>query len=1099
MNYAYVEAMLQKHKPINAECLRIYTWLQNIPFITAYDVDLPTGPSRFEICETLDATSTQYSIYSEFFAVAIENYTIMTYSVDLKPKNKEEVFGLLLDNLENSHQNVHKLLLELFKKMAKYYDEESKTDQEMIAKVIGMPWTNRNKYQLLAILISTNCDALLSHSSFNIDHFMGGIQTGLTTHHLLAPSQTLVKAIKDKDPFKPKLIEIVARVLWFGEDQIADNLIKFWFSSFEPKLMEKVYTTMCQNKTFAVFIPTTSRKFYRLLMLRNAFKRVFKDHELDERVMNFACEIESVPTKIQIFHILIDNVHAEIFDRRRFQKILALLKFLQFNMCIKDSSFIDQHIMRKLPDVFNFLASMKMRNVEVLKEIFGIIVRDIYQYGIDLGTYESLSFSLKLLNIVLKQYFSDSGNRLSKKTNIEGNLSFGQYLKENQIWDVTSNEIFITLIKQVEGDEHSDISEMTEKMIVEHFISKQLGESFIVDGEKFVNWINMKVNETFKQKEISSAASTNRYYILKFEHLIHWSPNLANEELRNMIELTEKQFNMIEKDKDPVKSMEEGRHLFRHLDCVNYAIKRCKQVDAKRINTFMKEIMNHFLLYISHPKVPPTFEFFDEKLCKLLDRSTYKGPEMKQKLTLFIWFTIRSLSELTETVTKVCHEISLKDEEFEDEYFVTVENCIAINISILHSTCHKGIIDSASTAIGSITKIVSNEYSKYCNKTTEPAKSFHKLLVLLKGEIDPGKRPSSGDIRSSRGLIVLAHKIITNHSSFLRFPMESLLEVSSEVVLTVESQTSVKFIKNIKPIQLHLLAALIKDGNLVEGMLKHYSLILLSTLKAYKESTDFVVINALLQIIGAIIPKISNQKRHIMMGDEAAELNYESKAVTVQEFYFKFPHVFKMGMDDLENTNSKFPTTYIIILLELFSNFENRNAAVPEPGMMIRGPLIFLEFFSHSCEKIRFLSAKCFAQYIKIDETPELIKTNHIPQLFSSDANFVHSTIYAIRFMIQRYESNVKFVESFSSDKFMFSLRKETLNLFEEYDREFKGAHNFYIRYHLLRFLIFLGFSFNDDIIKRLNNENGLKSHFGYKMFAQECSLLQDKDKKQFS
>lgn len=1082
MNYFYVERMLEDGKepvPLSSECFRIYAWFQNIKFIRVFGVYLPSGLSYLRINESFQEASSQYSKDSQFFAIAIENM-ITSYEVSENPNNDPGTFPILLTNLENSHQNVHKLLLELFSKMITYYDDNSQHDRKMLDDVIALSWSNRNKYQLLAVLVSTNCNLLLCHPSFNHENFMGGIQVGLTIHHLLAPSQFLIKSIKGHDVFKPKLMEIVAKLLWDGDDQTAENIIKYWFSTFDQKLVKTLYNVMCEDSKFSENIRTTSTKFHRILLLRNAFKRIFNYPDLETRVMHFACEIEGIPMKIEIFHILMDMVHAETDHEQRLRNILTVLKFLRFNMCIEESMFIDQYVVRKLPDFFNLLASMKLRNVQVLKKIFRIISTDIYQYGIDLGTYESQSFTLKVLNIVLKQYYGKTGSRLSKNTNIEGNLSFGKYLKDNQIWDVTSIEVFLTLINLLDSDEHSDISELAENMIIEHFITNKQVEEFTIEEKTFDNWIDLKVDEELLNPKISSASSTNRYSTIMFESM--WYSSVADEyhlKLIKLIGLLESRFEMLTA-LNPVHYMQGRFHLYKMLDCINYGIKKCNSITSDQIKILLKDITKHFLDYITDPDIPPSFEILDEKLTGLIKRSNcqYENfDDLKHQLTLFIWYTLRSLSEISETLAKVSN--STYDDKLN---FEMLETCININIEILTRCCHKGAIDSASKAIGTITKIISNEYSKYCFNTKEPAFSLHKLLVILKSEIDCGKRPSSktGDIRSSRGLIVMSHKIITNHPPFLRFPMEVWL-------VTSLNANMVKFNDKIMPIQLHLLAALIKDGDLAEEMLKYYNHILLATFKAYKESTDFVVINALLQIIGAIVPKIANQKRHIMMGSETAMPYYEPKSVSAFEFHGKFPHVFEIALEDLANTN--LPVTYTIILLEIFSNFEHRNATQPFPEIK-KILKVFKRLMSHHCEKIRFLAAKCHAQWVEVNDEMLALNTKEVLEVFSSNGNIVHSAIHCSRFMIQRYESNVKFVRSFNPAAFLSSLRKAILKSYKKNQRGFRGAHNFYLRYHLLDFLMFLGFPFDSDIVQGLMIESGLKSHIGYKMFAQKIKDL---------
>lgn len=553
MNYFTVEQLLSWYEreisPLGAECLRIYAWLQNLKHIDIVNVILP---NNLRIQECFEDASLKYSSDTRYFALSIENL-ISAYDASIIAVNQSFWLTIILTNLENSHQNVHKLLLDLYKRMVSNYKEGDFGDNKLIERVIELPWTSRNKYPLMAHLISVKPEFLLRSPNFSMTSFLGGLQIALTLHHLLAPSQTLVKVLRGQETFREPLIEMMARVMWHGEEKIAMNLIKFWFSTLKGKEVEKLFGVMNKDNMFSN-IPTTSPAFHRLLVIRNTFKKSFKVPDLDERVRQFSCEIDDLATKTEIFHILMESVQAEMDPTQRLDNVLTTLKFIQFNIAIENSSFIDQHVMRKLPDFFNLLASKKMSDLNVLREIFAIIRDGIYQQGFEMNSYESITFSLKLLNIILKQYCGSTGARLSKTTNIEGNLSFGKYLKDNQIWDVTSPIIFNQLLKLMRNNENGDISEMVLRLLVEYFVKKSLVENFSIEGENFGSWINKKVH--FELSEASMSASAYRHFILKFEYLL--TRSLYDVELQSMIELLKERFVMLKNEEDPVSSMEKG-------------------------------------------------------------------------------------------------------------------------------------------------------------------------------------------------------------------------------------------------------------------------------------------------------------------------------------------------------------------------------------------------------------------------------------------------------------------------------------------------------------------------------------------------------------
>lgn len=624
LNYFTVELMLDEYSRNNsilgAECLRISAWLQNHKHITKSGIALP---DNIQIHQTFVDASLKYSKDTRYFALSIENF-IMAYDTKVITKNEPFHFTVLLTNLENAHVNVHKLLLELFKRMVKCYKADAYYDKDMINDVIELPWTNRNKFSLLANLIWVNHELLMLHPKFKMSMFLEGIQIGLTNRHLLSASQSLIKSMQSKDAFKFQLVDTLAQLLWNDVDeQKVKNVLQFWLSPFDPQLMGKLYAALSEGGKLRG-IPTTSEKFYRVLLLRNGFKRNFDYPELDERIRDFACDIDELPKKIEIFHILMDQVQSETDDHQRLSNILVLLKFLRFNISIKDSGFVELNVMRKLPDLFNLLATRKFRHEVILKEIFGVIRDDLYQHGLDLGCYESITFSLQLLQVILKLYFGASEARPRKANKSESSLGFGKYLRDNRIWDVTSDSNFKQLVKLMQEDDNSDLSDLAMRILTDYFIKTSLVDGMQFDGESFSTWIDEKVTDALKQPAVSSSASAFRHFVLKFEHCV--TKDLGVQELLTTINLLKSLFMNLKKSPDPAQSLQEGVHLFKLMDCINYGITRLEPGKVQRtvtpvLNVLNKLIACHFLDFITDPSAPSSFEMIDEKMTKMIGKS----------------------------------------------------------------------------------------------------------------------------------------------------------------------------------------------------------------------------------------------------------------------------------------------------------------------------------------------------------------------------------------------------------------------------------------------------------------------------------------------
>lgn len=327
--------------------------------------------------------------------------------------------------------------------------------------------------------------------------------------------------------------------------------------------------------------------------------------------------------------------------------------------------------------------------------------------------------------------------------------------------------------------------------------------------------------------------------------------------------------------------------------------------------------------------------------------------------------------------------------------------------------------------------------------------------------------------------MIMAHHIIKNHPPFLKFLMERLL-VTVKIKSFYDTK-EIRFADDVHPIHLHLLAVLLKDAELVGEMRKHYDFILLATFRKYKETTaDFIMQNALLQIIGCLTPKISNQKRHAL--DESELPDYEHKSIGAYDFYVKMTYSFRMALYDLENFRDTLPNTYIIILLEIMSNFEYRRP-IEYWSEVHRFTTVFIKMLSHRCEKIRLLSAKCFAHWHLPETLPAVIEKT-ISRIFSSDQNFSHANIVACRHLIQRYEASIKFVEKFDKENFLAYIREKIVKISNEKISKF--PESFYLRCYFIDFFNFIGFSISDEIIKRLMNEKGINSNVGYSLWREK-------------
>jgi hypothetical protein len=123
--------------------LWIHGWLQNHQFGSEFPYE------KTFLYDTFVQCSLKYSQDSKYFPLAIENY-IQAYDIKLLDDN--EAFGVtvMCSNLEDNHQNIYKLLLDLYERMIKCSEDLSDTFVDVPLNELS--WFNRNKYYLLSKL-----------------------------------------------------------------------------------------------------------------------------------------------------------------------------------------------------------------------------------------------------------------------------------------------------------------------------------------------------------------------------------------------------------------------------------------------------------------------------------------------------------------------------------------------------------------------------------------------------------------------------------------------------------------------------------------------------------------------------------------------------------------------------------------------------------------------------------------------------------------------------------------------------------------------------------------------------------------------------------
>lgn len=661
-----------KFNEVGATAVNIHAWLQNIRHFPR----LPLPYERVVLYEDILRCSLKYSEESKYFPLTIDNY-IQAYDANIVNEVNNGTVTLICNNLEDNHQNIGKLLLDLFQRMLKVAKEN---DSIVDIPLNQLSWLNRNKFYLLSKILSNRPELLMNHKNFDLMKFLNGMRVGLSHNHLLPCSLMLVKTIYNKEPFKEKIINLSILILTHGSLDEVKIFFNTWFTAYNDAFRDEIFIKLTVEFDFTT-ISSTSQDFKRALLIRNGFKRPLSD-QMETSIMNFYCQVDDNLMKIEIFEILLHQ--ASNLSKNLNENLLRFFKFLTYNISTDDSNFRDV-IFRKLPNFFNFLASTRFRKVEIAREIFGIVRDDLYIHGMNFGSYESKIFSLNLLNVLLKQFCGcEKGQRLSRQTDEKVNFQFRVFLKENLIWDFTSKEIFDQLEKLGDDRENKDISTLANNLLVEYFIKTLIVDEYESD---FNDWIDDKFKKSLNLKDIEEYHENISYCIMKFEYLVAKKSEVYQSLLDELIVDLQKRFDELKRTFDPVVAMMNGENLFNVIDCINYALKINKSIFhhvSDNLLPLLDSIYDLFLNFINDGKSAPSFDKLDEYLTNFIKNSKYSDQDLKHSLLLSFFFTLRSCSELSVTIMQIISEMDF------GENLEIITNCIRINVEIMTRSSHKG-------------------------------------------------------------------------------------------------------------------------------------------------------------------------------------------------------------------------------------------------------------------------------------------------------------------------------------------------------------------------------------------------------------------------
>lgn len=217
--------------------------------------------------------------------------------------------------------------------------------------------------------------------------------------------------------------------------------------------------------------------------------------------------------------------------------------------------------------------------------------------------------------------------------------------------------------------------------------------------------------------------------------------------------------------------------------------------------------------------------------------------------------------------------------------------------------------------------------------------------------------------------------------------------------------------------------------------------------------------NAALQLFGAIVPKIVGQSQYFInpkIAWEPVNTSYNDIITKMIGIHTHILHVI-----DCHKSFDK-SSVLLVSVLELLSRVEVIGQF--EDICILRTHLFSM--ISFASEKIRNLAAKSLARFHEFFEIPNAID-HLLPQLFrTTSENSKHGIVISILYLLQKYESDVRFTGSASNVIDLFKYTK-TLVI-----SNFEGqTSSYYVRCYLLNLLLFIGFDIFDNVVLKITFE----------------------------
>ncbi|XP_043262720.1 uncharacterized protein LOC122403313 isoform X1 [Colletes gigas] len=866
-------------------------------------------------------------------------------------------------------------------------------------------WQNEIKYDILAEICQVwdNVKIMTSHD------FLFSVSTSLTKHYLRSAGTKVYIAIIKKlseDEWKETFGHIINYLFhdWGTMENTSHNDLQFLCKYWLEPIVKKY-------RNILPYLWDLTRDINGLFLCSH-LQRMASEMRIDlPQQPKIECYINHNEEIIRLNGFAINCYQVNKFYNENRDQFYAIRSFLWHN-ANATTVYMRDGIVKYFKILYANVLKMCDAKSDCIDDVYYIthwlheFLLDCFEIG---SCYQRKILGLSLYRAILS--FSN-GNGLNKSHNIENTsctLLLQKHLKATGNWKFTNKQSLFALLKLV-LDSATDVKQLSTFIIVNYF-----DKDVLTNLEKQVLYrVALKRCNSSKFYEIESGAAL-------VSILANWVPinilegtilavcdkneyrNCNNRSRYSDFLLNEAASQLTQMKEDILKAIVQNKPFYGMLTALlNIVFKSgpescCLTSEfVEKILHLLKDATDFFLSVLSSKSENREYSSSFAEM-GLAINEVIKNSEVNrinfdelnltpahQVLISCIWMSLKVTCEIA------C-EIGIL--MYSDEI---VECSTDIIVAILLRCRHKGVVESAGTAIGHLTRRLCKE-TKYCDLP-----KTHILRILENYAMH-----SLNITRRGAGLSIMFHKIVVSDNRrdrpLLHFAVQKLLDLLDD--FSNASLNSVEF-KHDSPWarHLHFLCTLVADKEIRAQLIPHMQRISLTCFK-YLESEIWTIRNASLQLFGAIVPRL--------VGQSYGEILDFGNGYPIDHFVTHYPVLADYVIKELHTFSSTFMNfstalylhsniVHILILLSKFSSSDCSLIGYSSQEFTSKAKYLLRTLFLNPVLYVRLLAAKAYAaltDFLSIESEITQLKRDVSS---SRNVNLIHGYLLTMKYLKEK-------------------------------------------------------------------------------------------------